>query len=157
MTFEACIECVLEIEKGYVFDSNDPGGETNWGISKRQYPHLDIKNLTRAEAINIYFQDYWTPLKPLEVPPRLRLALLDAAVHHGVKQAIKLFQGAVGVQQDGVIGPQTLTAAKAKIESNALSNMLQLRLAFMGKLPHWGNYSKGWSKRLLLIAIWSFK
>ena len=31
-------------------DPSDPGGETNWGISKREYPDLDIKNLTRDEA-----------------------------------------------------------------------------------------------------------
>ena len=33
-------------EGGYVNNSRDPGGETNFGISKRAYPNVDIKNLT---------------------------------------------------------------------------------------------------------------
>ena len=50
MTFEEIIDNVLESEGGYVNDKDDPGGETNMGISKRAYPDLDIKNLTREEA-----------------------------------------------------------------------------------------------------------
>lgn len=157
MTFEAAVKCILSLEGGYSFDSNDPGGETNHGISKRAYPNLDIKNLTKPEATQIYYQDYWEPLKPSLVPPRLRLCLFDCAVNQGLDRAIKIFQGAVGVTQDGVIGPVTLAAARSHGELEALSSMLQLRLAHYIKLPHWGNYSKGWAKRLLLISVWSFK
>ncbi len=46
-------------EGGYVNDAHDPGGETNMGISKRSYPHEDIKDLTRDEAIAIYWRDFW--------------------------------------------------------------------------------------------------
>ena len=42
-------------------DPDDPGGETNMGISRRSYPHEDIKNLTREQAIQIYYYDYWLP------------------------------------------------------------------------------------------------
>ena len=45
--FDDAVEIVLQNEKGYVNDPADPGGETNWGISRRAYPHLDIANLTR--------------------------------------------------------------------------------------------------------------
>ena len=47
VTFEEIIEEVLKHEGGYVHDSNDLGGETNFGITKRFYPYLDIKNLTK--------------------------------------------------------------------------------------------------------------
>ena len=50
---------VLNHEGGYVDDPDDNGGETNFGISKRAYPRVDIKNLTRKQAIKIYYQDYW--------------------------------------------------------------------------------------------------
>ena len=30
---------MIENERGYVFDKNDPGGETKFGISKKSYPH----------------------------------------------------------------------------------------------------------------------
>jgi len=57
--FERFFRDILRHEGGYVNHPNDPGGETNYGISKRQYPHLDIKNLTREQAKVIYYYDYW--------------------------------------------------------------------------------------------------
>jgi len=56
--FERCIAFVLRHEGGYVNDPRDPGGETKYGISKRAYPGLDIKNLTEEQAKEIYRQDY---------------------------------------------------------------------------------------------------
>lgn len=43
---------------GYVNDPNDKGGETKFGISKRQYPNLDIKNLSQMQAMMIYNNDF---------------------------------------------------------------------------------------------------
>src|SRR5690606_34526085 len=57
--FAVAVEVVLRHEGGYVHDPADPGGETNWGISKRSYPHLDIASLTREQAIEIYRRDWW--------------------------------------------------------------------------------------------------
>src|SRR5690606_2973445 len=57
--FLHAVEVVLEHEGGYVHDPHDPGGETKFGISKRQYPDLDIANLTREQAIEIYRRDWW--------------------------------------------------------------------------------------------------
>ena len=45
-TFDEIIEKVLEHEGGYVNDPDDLGGETKYGITKRFYPDVDIKNLT---------------------------------------------------------------------------------------------------------------
>jgi lysozyme family protein len=49
----------IDQEGGYVNDPNDSGGETNFGISKRAYPSLDIKNLTKEDAVQLYYKDYW--------------------------------------------------------------------------------------------------
>ena len=56
--FDEIIEKVLEHEGKYSNDSDDLGGETNFGITKRFYPDIDIKNLTKEEAIDIYYKDY---------------------------------------------------------------------------------------------------
>ena len=53
-TFNEIIEKVLEHEGGYVNDPHDAGGETNYGIAKRWYPNVDIKNLTKEQAKKIY-------------------------------------------------------------------------------------------------------
>ena len=48
--FDEAIKVVLAHEGGYVNHPKDPGGETNHGITKRDYPHLNIKELTKEEA-----------------------------------------------------------------------------------------------------------
>ena len=53
------ISATLAHEGGYVNDPADPGGETKFGISKRAYPDVDIKSLTRQEAEMIYRRVYW--------------------------------------------------------------------------------------------------
>jgi len=45
-------------EGGYDDDPDDSGGETKFGIDKRSHPNLDIKNLTREQAIQIYWEDW---------------------------------------------------------------------------------------------------
>ena len=49
-TFNNIIEVVLKHEGGYVNDPKDLGGETKYGITKRFYPDVDIKNLTKEKA-----------------------------------------------------------------------------------------------------------
>ena len=57
-TFDEIIEQVLEHEGGYVNDPKDLGGETKYGITKRFYPDVDIKNLTIDGAKEIYKKEY---------------------------------------------------------------------------------------------------
>ena len=59
MTFDAAFDRLIWHEGGYANDPDDPGGETNWGISKRAYPNLVIKALTREQAREIYQRDFW--------------------------------------------------------------------------------------------------
>ena len=56
-TFDEIIDLTLEHEGGYVHDPSDLGGETNFGIAKRFYPDVDIKNLTKEGAKEIYKKD----------------------------------------------------------------------------------------------------
>ncbi|KKK79728.1 hypothetical protein LCGC14_2830570, partial [marine sediment metagenome] len=60
--FEKSAEKLGIFEGGYSNDKNDAGGETNHGISKRSYPELDIKNLTKDDAKKIFKRDFWNPL-----------------------------------------------------------------------------------------------
>src|SRR5690606_31556608 len=83
-----------------------------WGISKRSYPALDIKRLTRAQAVEIYRRDFWLAQQCDKLPPAIAFQLLDAGVNHGRGNAIRWLQAAVGVTQDGAIGPVTLAAVR---------------------------------------------
>lgn len=63
INFNLIINRLLEYEGTYVNNPFDPGGETKFGISKKAYPKLDIKHLTRNQAIKIYYGDYWVKNK----------------------------------------------------------------------------------------------
>jgi lysozyme family protein len=87
VSFEKAVAFVLTWEGGYSDDPDDAGSETNFGISKRAYPHLDIKNLTKEEAINIYFNDYWLKAGCDALEDKLATIVFDTAVNLGVSRA----------------------------------------------------------------------
>lgn len=85
--FDRCVTFVLKQEGGYVNDPHDAGGETNFGISKRAYPSIDIKSLTREEAIEIYRDDYWKTIGCEKMDWPLCLIVFDTAVNMGLRCA----------------------------------------------------------------------
>lgn len=90
--FEIAVNLVLKHEGGYTAGlPNDPGGETNFGITKKFYPALDIKNLTVQQAKDIYFKDYWKPFMEQEIDQRLANCALDCAVNQGPGTAYRLY------------------------------------------------------------------
>ncbi len=148
MNFQDAIKYILLFEAGYANDPSDPGGPTNFGISARSYPDLDIENLSENDAINIYKSDYWDKTKCEWLPPALRLIVLDAAVNQGVKQAIIFLQKSLNIKADGIFGPITNQAISDVIDSDVLHRYWKLRLEHYHKNPNWNLYSKSWTKRL---------
>lgn len=97
--FDAAVERVLRAEGGYVNDPADRGGETNFGISSRANPDIDVRNLTRQGAVRIYRERYWEPIKADTLPAELQQPAFDAAVNQGVgwtRDALKQAGGDLG-------------------------------------------------------------
>jgi lysozyme family protein len=154
-TFDAAFDQLLDpkFEGGYSNDPADPGGETKFGISKRAYPALDIKNLTRAQVKPLYLRDYWGPAGCSAVPPELKYPLFDFAVNSGPARAAKTLQTRIGVIADGSIGPITL-AEIALWPAKDLALILCLdRLHFLTGLPNWPEHGKGWTLRVRRIML----
>jgi hypothetical protein len=84
--FARCLPFIFESEGDYVNDPKDPGGETKYGISKKAWPNLDIKNLTKEEAAVIYYKHYWLFVAD-QLPWPLNLCVFDTAVNQGTKKA----------------------------------------------------------------------
>lgn len=91
-SWEKAIEFVLSIEGGYVNDPSDPGGETKYGISKRSYPNVDIKNLTEAGAKEIYKKDYWDACNCDHLSIGIDAVVFDTAVNMGIGTAKSILQ-----------------------------------------------------------------
>lgn len=154
MNFDQAFERLLGHEGGYVNDPRDPGGETNWGISKRAYPDVDIKALTQDQAKAIYRRDYWAPVRADELPDSVRFDVFDAAVNSGTTQSAKWLQRAAGAQPDGVIGAQTVAAARSAGPLLA-THFNGYRLQFYTDSGNWPTYGKGWARRVAsnLLAL----
>ena len=131
--FAQAVTHLLKIEGEYIYDSDDAGGETKYGISKRQYPHLNIASIRIEDAKAIYYRDYWRAYRCDELErfsPRVACFLFDSVVNHRPKVAIKFLQAALKVSVDGIIGKQTLGAIK-QISCNARMVEAFLERCFM--------------------------
>ena len=148
MTFDEAFDALIGHEGGYVSHPNDPGGETRFGISKRAYPLLDIKALTLDQAKAIYRRDYWIPAGCDRAPEPLRFDLLDMAVNSGVKVAIQTLQRALGVHDDGLIGPATQLALSHSDIKAVQARFTGARLEMMTDLATWPTFGKGWARRI---------
>jgi len=152
ITFNEIIEVVLEHEGGYVDDPTDRGGETNFGIAKRFYPSIDIKNLTKEQAKKIYHQDYWRPAKCDEIPPGLRHVYFDMCVNFGRSGAVRVLQRAAnakgaGLIVDGGIGPKTIGALdNIEIDRVRAYRVLKFAKIVINK-PEQEKFWFGWYKR----------
>lgn len=69
---------------GLTNDPKDPGGVTRWGISKRSHPTVDVENLSRTDAEALYKAQYWTPLLPYGLEPRLMRLAFECSVNEGL-------------------------------------------------------------------------
>jgi lysozyme family protein len=162
--FPAALKQVLVYEGNYVNNPNDPGGATNKGITQavynawrksRKQAVQSVKLISDAEVAAIYKQNYWNAIKGDSLASGLDLATFDYAVNSGVGRASKALQAAVGVAQDGIIGPQTIAAAN-KNPTATIANLCNARLAFLKGLKTWRFFGKGWNSRvasLKTIAI----
>jgi lysozyme family protein len=125
--FENAVNLVLSQEGGYSNNPSDPGGATNFGISQRSYPDLDIANLTQDEAKSIYKRDFWDSQNYQNINGKdLSAKIFSLAVNMGPSRANLLMQQALravgqNVQQDGVLGPLTLGAISSVDPGNLLA------------------------------------
>ena len=156
-TFNKIIEVVLQHEGGYVNDPNDLGGETKYGITKRFYPDVDIKNLTKEQAKTIYHTDYWRRAKCDEVPPKLRHIYFDMCVNFGQGGAVKVLQRTANaknkekIEVDGGMGPATLKAIQ-NLELERVRAYRVLRFAnLVIKKPEQERFWFGWYKRSMEV------
>lgn len=150
--FKKAVEFVLKHEGGYVNDPQDAGGETNYGISKRAYPNVDIKNLTRDKAIEIYKRDYWDRL-PGALPAVIHCVLFDCAVNAGPGRAIRLLQAAIKVNQDGQWGKLSQSALTKLNQNEVLLRFSTERIMFYSVLSTFSRFGKGWVNRVVASLL----
>lgn len=145
MNFDQAFTRLLGNEGGYTNNHKDPGGETNWGISKRSYPDVDIANLTQEGAKEIYLRDFWSPIG--DAHPAIKFQVFDFAVNSGIQTAIRKLQAAIGVADDGHWGPVSAAKLAAMDPNDVLMRFMAQRLRFWVKCTAWPSMGGGWANR----------
>jgi lysozyme family protein len=150
--FKTSILKTLISEGGYTNNKDDAGGETNMGISKRQYPNLDIKNLTQDQAIEIYREGYWKNYYSQIADQHIADKLFDTGVLFGVGTVVKILQAALMTTVDGVFGGGTLAAVNAVEPVSLLAAfktaLVSHALAIVQANPKDRQFFAGWVRRI---------
>ena len=156
INFDEIIEVVLHHEGGYVNDPKDPGGETNFGVAKRSHPDVDIKNLTKEGAIEIYKEHYRDRNKVESLSEELRHIYFDMCVNPGRGRAVKILQKAANakganLKVDGGMGPMTIAAMDGVELQRVRAYRVKYYADLVTRKPDLEKFYFGWFRRALEV------
>lgn len=157
-------EIITDILKAEGWDTytnrpTDRGGPTKWGITQktlaewrgRDVTEQEVKEITEAQARDIYEKMYVIAPRFNALPNILTPMVVDCGVNHGVRRAAKWVQRAVDATEDGVIGPKTLEAVGRANPVVTYLRICSYRIQLYGKLvtndPSQAEYAHGWNNR----------
>ena len=154
--FKACLDLVLKSEGGYVNNSQDPGGMTNLGITKKSLEEwlghdVDekfMRKLTPEMAAPFYDQKYWRPCYGEILPRGLDLLSFSMAVNAGPGRSVKLLQQSIGLVPDGVIGPRTRGLISDSNCATLIAKFSEVRREYYRALKTFPIFGKGWLNRV---------
>lgn len=153
--FTKCLDMLLVHEGGFSSHPNDPGGLTNFGVTKGVYDDYynvdaseeDMRGITKADIEPIYKECYWDRCKSDNLASGLDWAVFDWSVNSGSGRVAKALQKAVGAVQDGSIGPMTLRRVDQHDPRELIEYLYTERDTFYRSLGTFESFGKGWTRR----------
>jgi lysozyme family protein len=134
--YAACLKIILQNEGGYVNNPKDPGGETNYGITKataRSHGYTgNMHDIPMSVVERIYRESYWKGCDDL--PSGVDLCVFDFAVNSGPGRAWGVYKAA-----------------------KSINGICDERLRFLRGLKTWATFGKGWAKRVELVRSKALK
>lgn len=152
--FKDSLAAVRRSEGGNSDDPADHGGRTSRGIIQREYdrwrtakklPTRDVWTATDDEIDAIYHDDYWMPWGD-KFPLPIDYMFFDLCVNAGAHRATVLLQRALGITDDGHIGPMTLKAIGGADPRDLIKKYSDIKRAFYHNLNQ-PRFINGWINR----------
>ncbi len=151
--FQKSLKRVLKHEGGYVNHPSDPGGETNFGITKstaRSYGyHGSMRTIPMTVVEKIYKSQYWDAMSCENFDFALAYQLFDAAVNHGLLNARKILQRTIKVKDDGIIGAVSLAAIRQLDTADLVQMFNAERISFYTRISTFPTFGRGWMNRMV--------
>ena len=151
--FQKSLKRVLKHEGGYVNHPSDPGGETNFGITKstaRSYGyHGSMRTIPMTVVEKIYKSQYWDAMSCENFDFALAYQLFDAAVNHGLLNARKILQRTIKVKDDGTIGAVSLAAIRQLDTADLVQMFNAERISFYTRISTFPTFGRGWMNRMV--------
>jgi lysozyme family protein len=170
--FEQALASVLKSEGGFQTDINDRGniladgraGSTNLGVTQAVWESFvghpvtwnDMRALTSAKISPLYKRKYWDAVHGDDLPAGVDYMMFDFAVNAGPGRAVKILQEAIGVTQDGALGPLSLSAIHALPVKQLIERFTDTKEKYYKSLAN-PKYEHGWINRAELVEINALK
>jgi len=159
--FKDALQKVLVHEGGWADHPNDPGGATMKGITLLTYRRIfgrdknkeDLRHIEDNQLEQIYREQYWDICLCDELPTGVDYAVFDAAVNSGPGLGVRWLQAAVNANQDGRIGPNTLSKVKQHDPIQVTNALCDQRLIFLQSLSTWSTFGAGWGNRVAGVRV----
>ena len=155
--FDECLKMLLVHEGGFVNHPKDPGGITNFGVTKRVWEEWvgkkvteqDMRNLTHEDVAPLYRERYWDKCKCSSLPSGLDYCVFDWAVNSGTGRSAKALQKIVDAKPDGAIGPATLAKVDDEVHRThqLIEEFGEARQKFYESLSTFDTFGKGLTRR----------
>jgi lysozyme family protein len=146
------IQFTLDAEKGWT----PIDGGTMYGVTQAVYDkYRKLKSetlqavwfISLAEVHDIMQTEYWIPAHCDLMSPQLAICNFDWAYNHGNTGALKTLQGALGLDVDGIWGPETQSAVEAAGDS-IVPVYLEARREWYRNDTAQSEYLTGWLNRV---------
>lgn len=167
--FKTALKIALSHEGGYAKMAGDSGGETYQGISRNNWPvwrgwgiidkakplkyNQTLKDKHLKDLVEVfYYEHFWKPIQGDKITAQpVANFLLDFFINSGY-HAVKTAQRLVGVKEDGIMGPKTLSAINATEPADLLKQLKAARLSFLkgivARNPSQEKFMNGWQNRV---------
>lgn len=146
-SMQGIIGAKVNLEGGYVNNSNDLGGPTKFGVTQttaRENGYTgDMRDLTLDQALAIYKKGWWDRMRLdaiMAMSPPLADRMFDFGINAGRANCIKSLQRVLNVlnrqgklyddiSADGGIGPATMTALGGFVKARGADGLNRLMFA----------------------------
>ena len=108
--FDDAVASVLNLEGGMSNRKDDKGGLTKFGIAQNIHKNVDVANLTKDEALKIYEDQYWKPIRGDELDKKAGYFIFDQGVNKGVGDVIPRVREVLGLSKEFLVDDEFVSA-----------------------------------------------